>query len=65
MVHLYADFYEKQYKISACSCLAFVWMFFFGFTLIVPFMEAYYSGGKLIALTDGDHRAVGQAADVL
>ena len=65
MVHLYADFYEKQYKISACSCLAFVWMFFFGFTLIVPFMEAYYSGGTWKQIANGRCRVVAQAADVL
>lgn len=46
MVHLFADFYEKQYKVSCCSCIAFVWFFFFLFSIILPLLEAYYSGGK-------------------
>lgn len=56
MVHLFADFYEKQYKVSCFSCIAFVWFFFFAFSIILPFLEAHRAGGKhIIILTNLSH----------
>ena len=69
MVHLFADFYEKQYKVSCCSCIAFVWAFFLSLAIIGPFLEAYYSGGKNSNSTLYsqllEFRFMDQAADLL
>ena len=68
MVHLFADFYEKQYKVSCCSCIAFVWAVFLALAIIVPFLEAYYSGGKYFShfiYNFSKSRSLGEVADLL
>mgnify|MGYP001116377771 CR=1 FL=1 len=44
MVHLFSDFYEKNYRVSCCSCVALVWFICLLGTIISPFFIAYYSG---------------------
>lgn len=46
MVLLFRDFYEKQYKVPLCSCIAIVWLIFFVLVLVLPWIVAHSAGGK-------------------
>lgn len=41
MVLLFRDFYEKQYKVPLCSCIAIVWLIFFVLVLVIPWIVAH------------------------
>ena len=47
MVLLFRDFYEKQYKVPMCSCIAIVWLLFFALVILIPWVLAWRAGGKL------------------
>jgi len=41
MVLLFRDFYEKQYKVPLCSCIALIWLIFFALVLVIPWFAAH------------------------
>jgi len=44
-VLLFRDFYEKQYLVPCCSCVALIWFIFFAMVLVVPWIAAWSAGG--------------------
>lgn len=50
MVWLYADYYEKKFKVPACSVIAFFWLMFLLLAIVVPYVFCYATNGKLINL---------------
>ena len=67
MVLLFRDFYEKQYKVPMCSCVACIWFIFFVLTLAVPLFLAHSAGGKSSILYWLKHcnRPLGKGENVL
>ena len=45
MAHLFSNYYEKRYKVSCCSCIAFCWCVFFLMAIIIPYIVCYSTGG--------------------
>lgn len=37
MAFLYADYYQKRYKVSFCSWISLVWLCFLALCLAVPY----------------------------
>ena len=47
MAFLYADFYEKKYKVPLCSCITLVMAFAFLLALALPWIVAYQTKSKV------------------
>jgi hypothetical protein len=46
MAHLYADFYQKRYKVSCCSMVSIVYLVFLLACLAIPYFLCWVSRGK-------------------
>jgi len=43
MAHLYADYYQKRYNVSCCSCTALIWLIGLLAALFVPYYLCWSS----------------------
>ena len=46
MAFLYADFYEKKFRVPFCSAITLVWALLFLLAIILPFFGAYSTSSK-------------------
>ena len=51
MAHLYADYYQKRFRVSCCSGVALVWLAFLFLSLAIPYYLCYVTQGNTLHLT--------------
>ena len=64
MAHLFADYYQRKYRVSCCSVLALMWLFSLFIALVLPYCIAYWTKGTIIKFNN-TNRLLGQTERVL